>query len=380
VPIPTPSTFIGLRVFISYPRGGHAQTWAEHVEADLKQRGAEVFRDVTGIAEGDDSWYQRIVNGLTNAHVVASVVGQHSDNCKWQTREMLKADHMALPAVAFRVDAVALPLYMAEKQPVELRAGQHAECLQRLADALAAKVSTRIQPGSVHAALPTGPQRQRELAYLNSLLHKDLSTHESRYVPVAGQVQQANTLERSLKGLRMPTSTLLQAFKQKGGAAAMPDQPPVPYGDVLDAYLALPTQRIRRMAVLGEPGAGKSFSLERLAAHHARVALQDPKAPVPLLVRLGLWTREDSLQSFVQQQMGSLVSGFGNSSANNFGDSFATLLDQGRAVLLLDGLNEIPPGQRSKCAPWQKTNASPPSWSVAVNLTFKMNSVCRLTG
>ena len=43
---------------------------------------------------------------------------------------------------------------------------------------------------------------------------------------------------------------------------------------------------LRRLAVLGEPGAGKSFSLERIACEAARRALRDPAAPVPLLLRL----------------------------------------------------------------------------------------------
>jgi formylglycine-generating enzyme required for sulfatase activity len=325
-------SFLGLRIFISYPRGGSTETWAERVEADLKRRGAEVFRDVTGIKEGDDNWYQRIVNGLANAHVVACVVGQHSDNCKWQQREMLAADRMALPAVAFRVAAVNLPLYMAEKQPVEWHQGQDEVSLETLARALAVARPLPVQVNAVQGKVPSPAQRQSEESYLSELLHSRFSTHEDSYVPLAGQARQAQSLERVLKGLRMPTQALLQAFKQEDNEPQA--KAPVPYKDVLDAYLALPQRKVRRMVVLGEPGAGKSFSLQRLAVHHARAALADAAAPVPLLINLGLWTRETSLQMFAQQQLGGL------------GDSFNALLDQRRAVLLLDGLNEIPPGQR----------------------------------
>jgi formylglycine-generating enzyme required for sulfatase activity len=96
----------------------------------------------------------------------------------------------------------------------------------------------------------------------------------------------------------------------------------------------LPERHIRRLAVLGEPGAGKSFSLERFACDYARRALHDPAAPIPLLVRLGLWTREVDLLVYLESQLGEL------------GRYVDALRDQQRAVLLLDGLNEIPPSQR----------------------------------
>ena len=74
---------------------------------------------------------------------------------------------------------------------------------------------------------------------------------------------------------------------------------------MLDVYRDLPQRRVRRLAVLGEPGAGKSFSLERFACDFARGALGNAAAPVPLLVRLGSWTPErDSLETFIAQQLG----------------------------------------------------------------------------
>ncbi len=128
----------GLRVFVSYPRGGGAHTWAEQVHADLSTRGAVVSRDEQAVAEGDADWVARIREGLERADVVACVVGAESDACRWQQREMLRADQLALPVVAFRTAAVALPFYMIEKQPVELRdARAPAASFEMLARALA---------------------------------------------------------------------------------------------------------------------------------------------------------------------------------------------------------------------------------------------------
>jgi Sulfatase-modifying factor enzyme 1/TIR domain/NACHT domain len=338
---PSPTSLTGLRIFISYPRGGAAHTWAERVELDLRQRGAEPFRDENSIAPGDTSWYQRIDEGLITADAMAFLLGQDTVACRWQQREMLRADSLALPVVVLRLNASAeVPLALIEKQAVELRDGAQAAALDTLAQQLAAQARRRpAERGD--AGPPAGAQRQRECAHLNELIHSALSTHEESYVPVAGLERRAPTLARSLKGLRVDTQSLLKTFRPNaGGADAGPDlmasaAEPVPYDDVLDAYLGLPQRRIRRLAVLGEPGAGKSFSLERVAVHHARAALADAGAPLPVLVKLGLWTRPDEgLQAFIHRQLGLL------------GGDFNALRDARRAVLLLDGLNEIPPGQR----------------------------------
>lgn len=324
----------GLRIFISYPRGGAAHGHAESVHGDLEKRGALVWRDERSIAEGDDDWYARIRDGLERADAVACVVGAESEGCRWQQREMLLADKLALPVVALRTAPVTLPFYMIEKQPVELNAVHAVASLETLAQALHQAVSSRVRPahGTISAA-PDAGQRQRERAYLENLLYSELSDREARYEPLAGRERAESSLARSHKGLRMDTSFLLKAFKQEDAAA--PEPAPQDCNDVLDVYRELPTRRIRRLAVLGEPGAGKSFSLERIACDYARRALHDPAAPLPLLVRLGLWTREgDGLLAFIERQLGAL------------GRDVITLRDQHRAVLLLDGLNEIPPGQR----------------------------------
>ena len=326
----------GLRVFISYPRGGATHTWAEKVHADLERRGALVWRDEHGIAEGDENWYARIRDGLERADAVACIVGADSEGSRWQQREMLRADNLGLPVVVFRTAAVTLPFHVIEKQPVELRdASAPAPSFETLAQALALAAprktlrSSKTTPTEAHDTA----QRQREKAYLADLLANDLSTHEVRDEPLAGLQRRSNSLARSHKDLPIKTDVLLRAFKQQDPSA--PDPSPQKYTDVLKAYRELPRRGIRRLAVLGEPGAGKSFSLERIACDYARRALRDASAPFPLLVKLGLWTREaDTLEAFIERQLGDL------------GHDFVALRGQGRAVLLLDGTNEIPPQQR----------------------------------
>jgi len=160
-----------------------------------------------------------------------------------------------------------------------------------------------------------------------------LSDREARFEPLSGTERRAGPLARSHKGLRIDTNVLFDAFKLPDSSAIEPARRD--WNDVLDAYRELPGWRIRRLAVLGEPGSGKSFSLQRIACDCARRALRDPGGADTAARRLGLWTRErDSLMAFIERQLGDL------------GRDLVALCDERGAILLLDGMNEIPPGQR----------------------------------
>lgn len=186
--------------------------------------------------------------------------------------------------------------------------------------------ATAASPPSI-AVRPT-----REIEYLEALVW-ELRDRAPRYVAVAGQERKRLDRDRLLKSVGMEVTLLLRRFEEREHAA----QPACEtrYTDVLDAYRDLLDRPRRRLAVLGEPGAGKSFSLERVALEYAQRALGDPTAPLPLLVRLGLWTEPQPLAAFLAQQLGPL------------GGQLAALRDEQRAILLLDGMNEIPPSQRA---------------------------------
>ncbi len=100
----------------------------------------------------------------------------------------------------------------------------------------------------------------------------------------------------------------------------------------------------RRVALIGDPGAGKTTTLERLAYEYASTAADESDEPytepLPLFVRLGAYTGEDFAQ-FLEASFGGLQ-----------------LKDYlpGRLVLLLDGLNEMPPAYHDKIDAWLRAN------------------------
>ncbi|WP_394807334.1 SUMF1/EgtB/PvdO family nonheme iron enzyme [Nitrosomonas sp.] len=329
-----------LRIFISYARGGKAHTWSERIQSHLEQQGAEVWRDEQSIEEGNDNWYRSIQRGIEKSDVVVCVVGKDTDQCGWQEREMLYSDKLKKQVVALRIENISLPFYLQEKQPIEARSNQQ-ETLEQLAQKLAEILpvlknhTPNIEPLSKnnHTQTSASPQRRDELTYLNDLVNKDLSDRESRYVALEACERRSLFPERVMKSLRVDTDAIFRAFKVDQIAYERVIEKT--YADALDAYRDLEDKPVRRLAVLGEPGAGKSFSLQRISVEYARKALQDEQAPVPLLVPLGSWTREAiSLEDFIEDQLGKL------------GRYFSALRDRQRAVLLLDGMNEIPPGQR----------------------------------
>jgi formylglycine-generating enzyme required for sulfatase activity len=167
--------------------------------------------------------------------------------------------------------------------------------------------------------------RQLELAYLDKLMQQ-YEVWAEKYTPLAGiaEVQEAT---RGGPNLDLPMQFMLSEFVklEEHGFGTQRGIERVPVADLREAVTTY-----RRLVLLGEPGAGKTTTLWRLAHDLAVAAANDDTAPLPLLVPLGSYAGDESVLDYAQTYFGSL------------GPHLPAYLHQGRAVLLLDSLNEMP--------------------------------------
>ena len=123
-------------------------------------------------------------------------------------------------------------------------------------------------------------------------------------------------------------------------ALHLPNQPeqPLPHTTIIQAYELAQ----RELLILGEPGAGKSTQLLKLAHHLAEQAEHDITQPLPILLPLSSWaTKQPPLHEWLIEQM-SLV-------YDVHKDMCRQWLQGGQLLPLLDGLDEVEASKRATC-------------------------------
>ena len=312
----SPST--GPVVFLSYSRAD--RVLADRLLADLEQAGHACWLDTTDIP-GGEVWIKAIADGLQRAYVVVTLVTEAANRSEWVRLEFLHAKQLGKTIIPLQVGACLLPWYMADRQAIPIEPDYQAG-FSRLLASLPEPITPSTSPESL--------QRQAELAYLRRLQLGEL-VHTELYTPMAGV---AKVSPKSQTATPLPTVVMRPEFRHLSRImphAEEPPKPPQAYDDILVAFT-----EVRRAALLGEPGAGKTTTLWKLARDAVEQALADPMAPLPLLVRLGKWLEaKEPIEDFMKRELGEL------------GAYLDTLLETRRAVLLLDGLNEVPSGERA---------------------------------
>ncbi len=236
-----------------------------------------------------------------------------------------------------------LPWYMADRQAISLRPDNYDPGLAQLLKSLPSP------PKAVPRPSAETDQRHGELSYLRRLQLGEL-VHTELYTPMAGVAQVS---VRGKPAVRMPSVVMRPEFQHlrcltDREAKATPESRP--YQDIVDAF-----GEVRRAVLLGEPGGGKTTTLWKLARNALDAAIVDSRAPVPLLVSLGKWTEPgEPLRAFLARQLGEL------------GPHFDALLKTRRAMLLLDGLNEVPAREREPKARQVKAFLADHSWLAAM--------------
>lgn len=328
-PIQTIETPLDTRtptVFISY---SHRDTeFVQQLMDSLNAAGHACWVDTTDI-KGGDEWIRAITEGINNSYAFISVVSEAANASKWVRREFLWAEDKEKPIFPVFAEECGLPIYMLDLQALPLHTTYDNE-LERLLTAL--PTPTIRQPEGVTVTIHRPPnQRALELAYLDYLQLEEQVNIEKfarEYTPMRGTTHTHLEPETAFEPVLIrPEYAHLRDLDDKvhRGEAEIRH-----FEDIIAAIYD-----VRRGVLLGEPGSGKTTTLWKFASSLMANALKKPEAPIPVLVRLGRWTDPDQpFRDFIAGQLGDL------------GLYLDELLSQKRAVLLLDGLNEIPVAQR----------------------------------
>ncbi|MDZ4796764.1 MAG: SUMF1/EgtB/PvdO family nonheme iron enzyme [Bryobacteraceae bacterium] len=172
------------------------------------------------------------------------------------------------------------------------------------------------------------PTRAEECVYLGKIIEQ-IEAKARLYSPLAGKASSrpnAPALEPWADDDALDLLIRHQSHRQEPAEQTRTRE----YTDILTAF-----SEVKRAVLLGDPGSGKSTTLRRLALKLAGESLADARAPLPLLADLGKWLGDEQLSEFLAQQ------------CPEAGWALEALARNGRLILLLDGLNEVPTGKRA---------------------------------
>ena len=166
--------------------------------------------------------------------------------------------------------------------------------------------------------------QRSERSYLLSLtLHKDYLEWAANFIPLKADVEVIEQ-KRLISALDIPLAYL--AVRQPPPGAG-------PEAQVTTEPLENITEALTRhdaFIILGEPGCGKTTTLQKMAYEHAMIRLKDQSGLLPLFVRLSQ-QHNDAPFAFLEKIW-----------AQRTGTSLADALSAERVLLLLDGVNELP--------------------------------------
>lgn len=315
-------------VFISYSRKDIA--FVDHLEQDLNARGIITWRDLSGIPPGSPDWHNQIADALENSFAIVTIVTLHSDESRWVARETLYADHIGIPIIPVLPSNYSpkrnLRLILVSAQGIRFDDSTYENGFVRLVAALAKHQSAT---GHIFLASSTHTSRGSEIRYLDFLLSEmKAELRTARYVSLIAE-RAASTQRHDFPRKRQEVTGEFQlAFDSLLLAEKVLDdkfdQPSELVDDARRLLLDMP-----RGILLGEPGSGKTTTLQQLAIDIAYQAKRDPSKPLPVFVPLRSYKGAQPFCEFIKTRLYMLQGAFDD------------LLVENRLMLLCDALNEM---------------------------------------
>ncbi|MCU0464589.1 MAG: SUMF1/EgtB/PvdO family nonheme iron enzyme [Anaerolineae bacterium] len=330
----TPTSERAPSVFISYSHRDDA--FARWLIDGLQSARHPCWIDTSKIKGGAD-WQKAICDGINASYamvVVCSAKALESDYVWDEVQWARNKRKLIIPVILEDVIDSDNFFGLHRFQGVRFDQMAHPDALRVLLAALPPPTS-----GSGRSRR-TRTRRECELAYLDRLRFEDflLDKFELAEYAELGGVAQTRARKTVDEWGQIPTGLEMRPelalLRQERGEDEAHLSTPETFTDAVSKITEL-----RRVVVLGDPGAGKTHTLRAIAKPLYTAALTDPKAPIPVMVKLGNWDSDIPFDAFLRAELGEL------------GAHLDDLLADRRLVLLLDGLNEFPADQRTKKYP-----------------------------
>jgi len=178
-----------------------------------------------------------------------------------------------------------------------------------------------FRAGAIHQLSSQGQMR----AYLLALsVDQEYQRWATRFVPLAGKMDMRQVIE----GLPISFTEFIIPTGEAGTQAQATQRP---LKDITEAM-----QSHGAFVILGEPGAGKTTTQQKIAFDMAQALLKGAEGRIPLFVRLSQQGERDPY-FFLQVEW-----------ERRTNIPFAQALAQGRILILADGINEIPRDKRNE--------------------------------
>lgn len=306
--------------FISYSRSDGIH-YAERLDAELSTHGIVSWRDVRDIDPSQDftAELERAIEASSVVIVCVTPEVRRPDS--FVRREIAYARVCGKPVAVARYANISPPISVITNTFFDFYVDWSAAFEELLA-------FCKSRPPRVD-----GPAQSGRLTYLNAL-YSDV----------------VRFLERAIM---LPSFTGGTNFLQLSGRLSISDAGPG-NGPLSDRFFNLPHRPVSvarvveafhrakgRLAIVGGGGTGKTVSLMGLARDLAAAALIDPAAPLPLVVSAATWLdgsgeRRSDLPAWIASET-RLAIGYVNE-----------LLRSERAVLMIDGIDELPAVHQQK--------------------------------
>jgi hypothetical protein len=311
-------------IFISYARKD-GKDHAEKFDTWLFKRGFRTWRDKRGIDPTQD-FTAEIENAIEAAsHVVVCITPDVKRDNSFVRREIGYAEVMQKPIIVARFEDVVPPISVINHTRLDFFGGWD-EAFEQLCARL--KTEQYISPSPEHAD-PYKP-------YLDAL-YKQIVNYLDKTV-FSSLPGMTNTPLLELQGELTPeqvdapeniaVQALPMAFWETAGVEQSEDvQQVAPYKNFHEAF----ERYDGRVLLLGEPGGGKTTTLFAFARDKVAERLEQTDKPLPVLVPIVTWNAE------AQTPLAEWLAG----AVTMLKDDVAGILREGKALLLLDGLDEL---------------------------------------